>query len=103
MIRNGAKLRGTRIYIHEDLCPASQEVRRAKLPLFRQAKSEGKITCFNQTNLIIKEGFEASSGDEVRLTARAAGRRVSTDGSVMADLLVSLVRTQVPLVLNELS
>ena len=29
VIRNAAKLRGTKIYINEDLCPASQELRRA--------------------------------------------------------------------------
>lgn len=43
VMRNVSKLRGSRIYVNEDLCPASQEIKRAKLPLLKQAKSEGKV------------------------------------------------------------
>lgn len=55
VMRNTTKLRGTRIYINEDLCPASQSIRKAKLPQLKQARSEGKVAYFRHTRLIIKE------------------------------------------------
>ncbi|KAG0701735.1 hypothetical protein GWK47_025212 [Chionoecetes opilio] len=54
-MRNVAKLRGSSIYINEDLCPASQEIKRVQLPLLKQAKSEGKVAYFRHTKLIIKD------------------------------------------------
>lgn len=54
VLRNARKLRGTRIYINEDLCPASQSIKRAQLPFLKQARSEGKVAYFRGTNLIIK-------------------------------------------------
>lgn len=53
--RNVSKPRGSRIYVNEDLCPASQEIKRAQLPQLKQAKSEGKIGYFRRTKLIIKD------------------------------------------------
>lgn len=38
VMRNASKLKGTRIYINEDLCPASQEIVKSQLPLLRQAR-----------------------------------------------------------------
>ena len=59
--RNAAKLRGTRVYINEDLCPASQEKRKEQLPRLKQAREEGKIAYFNYTRLVIKERREATN------------------------------------------
>lgn len=55
VMRNLTKLRGTRIFVNEDLCPASQRIRAAQLPQMKQARSEGKIAFFRHTRLIIKE------------------------------------------------
>lgn len=60
--RSAVKLRGTRIYINEDLCKASQEKRRQQLPLMKQARSEGKVAYFNHTRLIVKERTSARHG-----------------------------------------
>lgn len=57
--RNAVKLRGTRIYINEDLCQASQAIRKEKMPLLKQARSEGKLAYFNHTRLVIKERTHA--------------------------------------------
>ena len=46
VMRNARKLKGTRIYINEDLCPASQEIVKQQLPRLRKAKDEGKIAYF---------------------------------------------------------
>lgn len=70
-IRNARKLKGTGIYINEDLCPASQELKKSQIPLMKQATEDGKIAFFRHTKLIIKEKLtqrpsaaynEASSG-----------------------------------------
>lgn len=55
VIRNAKKLKGTGIYISEDLCPASQEIKMKQLPLLKKARDEGKIAYFRHTRLIIKE------------------------------------------------
>ncbi|KAK4290352.1 hypothetical protein Pmani_036740 [Petrolisthes manimaculis] len=54
-IRNAKKLKGTGIYLNEDLCPASMEKRKEQLPLLKKAKDEGKIAYFRHTRLIIRE------------------------------------------------
>ena len=54
-LRNSAKLRNTNIYINEDLCEASVQIRKEKLPELKKARSEGKIAYFSHTKLIIKE------------------------------------------------
>lgn len=55
VVRNRTKLRGTNIFVNDDLCPASQAVRNAQLPLLHEAKSSGKIAFFRHTKLIIRE------------------------------------------------
>lgn len=55
VLRNLGRLRGSRIYVNEDLCPASQEIKRAQLPLLKQARSEGKVAFFRHTKLITKD------------------------------------------------
>lgn len=78
VMRNVAKLKGTRIFINEDLCPASQEIRKNQLPMLKQAKSEGKIAYFRHTRLIIKDRLALNQSrqpaSEVPLRSIAADR-----------------------------
>lgn len=62
--RNISKLRGAKIFINENLCPASQAIRKDKLSLLKKRKSEGKIVYFNHTELVIKmrNGSSAATG-----------------------------------------
>ncbi len=46
VLRNAFKLKGTRVFVNEDLCPASQEKIKAQLPLYKQARAEGKVAFF---------------------------------------------------------
>lgn len=69
VIRNVTKLRGTKIYINEDLCPASQAIKREKLPLLKQARSEGKIAYFSHTKLIIKDRTTRDGVSEAEVPA----------------------------------
>lgn len=55
VLRNARKLKGSGVFINEDLCAASQEIKRNQFPMLRQARQEGKIAFFRQTKLIIKE------------------------------------------------
>ena len=65
VMSNSVKLKGTRIYINDDLCPASQEKRRQQLPLLKQARSEGKIAYFCHNKLVIRgsEGLRGVGGE----------------------------------------
>ncbi|MPD00166.1 hypothetical protein E2C01_095622 [Portunus trituberculatus] len=82
VMRNDTKLRGTRIFINEDLCAASQSVRKAQLPLLKQARSEGKTAYFRHTKLIIKKKPRCVAGilgvgTSVRGEASASDHRVA--------------------------
>lgn len=60
ILRNSQKLKGTNIFISEDLCESSMELRRAQLPALKQAKASGKVAYFSHTKLIIRDRSEAS-------------------------------------------
>ncbi|ROT85571.1 hypothetical protein C7M84_011567, partial [Penaeus vannamei] len=51
------KLGNTRtgVYINEDLCRNSLEMRKAQMPALRAAKRDGKVAYFNYRKLVIKE------------------------------------------------
>ena len=55
ILRNSNKLKGSNIFISEDLCESSRAKRREKLPALKQARRDGKIAYFSHTNLIIKD------------------------------------------------
>ena len=55
ILRSSGKLKGTNIYINEDLCETSQAKRRSQLPQLKQARSQGKIAYFVHTRLVIKD------------------------------------------------
>lgn len=85
VIRNARKLKGTGIYINEDLCPASQEIKNNQLPLLKQARQEGKIAYFKHTRLIIKHRTEQPTTSSppamsVSDTDGAGGRVPAADG-----------------------
>lgn len=59
-MRSAVKFRGTKIFIYDDLCHASQEKRRAQLPFLKRARSDGKIAYFCQ--LIIRDRLSTETG-----------------------------------------
>lgn len=54
-IRRGRYLKGTNIFLNEDLSPTSQAIKNAQMPLLKQARADGKIAFFRHTKLIIRE------------------------------------------------
>ncbi|MPC34729.1 hypothetical protein E2C01_028130 [Portunus trituberculatus] len=70
VIRNARKLKGTRIYINEDLCPASQELVKVQLPELHKAKDEGSVIqpagAPEDRNEAVRNEPEAQSGNEAQ-------------------------------------
>ena len=60
VMRNARKLKGTNIFMNDDLCAASQAVKNAQMPQFKQARAQGKIAFFRHTRLIIKDKQDAA-------------------------------------------
>lgn len=69
-IRRGSQLKGTNIYLNEDMSAASLAIKNAQMPLFKQARAEGKIAFFRHTKLIIRDktSEDSASGSERRST-----------------------------------
>lgn len=80
VMRNSRKLKGTRIFINEDLCPASQELVKNQLPQLKQARADGKIAFFKYTKLIIKDRTTLNSSSN-RDEEEAAGKHISAGTS----------------------
>ncbi len=58
VMRSARKLRGTNVYLNDDLCAASQTIKNAQIPLMKQARAQGKIAYFRHTKLIIRDRFD---------------------------------------------
>lgn len=106
VVRNAKKLKGTNIYISDDLCPASKEKKRSQIPLLKQAKQEGKIAYFKNTRLIVKDRKDfhsgsASSVDDWKLPSRSS--ELTGRGVVMDEATATVVepRSTHSLVLGE--
>ena len=56
-MRNASKLKGTNIFVNDDLCPTSQAVKNAQMPLLSHVKDQGKIAFFRHTKLIVRERY----------------------------------------------
>lgn len=54
ILKNTWRLKGSNIYISEDLSELTLEKRKSKLPEMKKAKEEGKIAYFKKDKLIIK-------------------------------------------------
>lgn len=54
-MRSARKLRGTNIYINDDLCTASQAIKNAQMPQLKQARAQGKVAFFRYTRLIVRD------------------------------------------------
>lgn len=69
------------MFINEDLCAASMEIKRNQLPLLKQARQEGKIAFFRHTKLIIRERTSLRS-PSARVSETTSRRVASGDSEV---------------------
>lgn len=74
VMRNARKLRGTNIYINDDLCAASQAQRNAQMPQLKAARAQGKVAYFRHTRLVIKEKMNDQRDLEETASARGGAR-----------------------------
>lgn len=75
-IRRGSRLRGTNIFLNEDMSSASLAIKNAQMPMFKQARAEGKLAFFRHTRLIIRERTEDNTRRQ-RQTSVSEGGAVS--------------------------
>ena len=54
-MKNSHKLKGTQIFINEDLSERTLNMRKEKLPELKSARARGKIAYFDKDKLIIKD------------------------------------------------
>ena len=50
-MKSAAKLKGTNVYLNEDVCKTTQEIRRAKLPELIEKRKQGLIAYFSGINI----------------------------------------------------
>lgn len=81
VMRSARKLRGTNIYINDDLCAASQAIKNAQMPQLKQARAQGKIAFFRHTKLIVKESpTRGSNMSRHKETLTAGPGHLTTQG-----------------------
>ncbi len=86
-MRNANKLKGTNIFLNNDLCPASQAVKNAQMPLLKQAKAQGKIAFFRHTKLIVRERYD-DDGASVAGAARRGQQQVINVSTITIGLFL---------------
>ena len=76
-------LKGTNIFVNEDLCEATMQAKKAQLPALRLARDLGKIAHFIRSRLVIRDRKvhpQASDGS----SSQSASARVSGADRVTA-------------------
>ena len=68
VMKKSWKLKGSRIYLNEDLSEASSKVRQQKIPELKAAVAAGKVAFFIGSKLIIKDRKPATSPTSASLT-----------------------------------
>ena len=53
--KSSNKLKGSNVYIDEDVCKATQDIRRSKLDELKKKRSEGFIAYFSGVNIVTKK------------------------------------------------
>ena len=94
VLRNAKKLKGTNIFVNEDLCAASQAVKSSQFPMMKQARAQGKIAFFRHTKLIIRERYtdNAARQNQPPVTEESA---VGAVGGAGGDNRVGVARPDV--------
>ena len=92
VLRNSSKLKGSNIFVNEDLCEASLEKRKNQLPRLQEARRNGKIAYFRHTNLIVKDRpnhetpQEESTENSLQERLRSATAPTSSENSSTTNL-----------------
>lgn len=74
-------IKGTRVFVNKDLCPASHSIRKAQLSVLKQARNKVKIIYFRHTKLIVKE--KTASNQTSESARRVVHARRSETGATL--------------------
>lgn len=96
VMRSTNKLSGTKIFINEDLCPASQAILRSQLPQLKKAKSEGKVAFFRHTTLVIKEKTTTTTRDSPSTNNSSTTATIPTTSSTVPTISPTASTTSTP-------
>ena len=64
MFQDRRKLKGTDVFVNEDFCPGTIEVRKSQMDDFHTARKQGKIVYFNYRTLVVKDPRESGRGGQ---------------------------------------
>ena len=82
-LKNSAKLKGTDIFLNEDVSPATQIISNSKMRELQAARQRGLIAYFSGTKLVTRPKRSTHSSHENAATHETAGgtaARVDTSG-----------------------
>ena len=68
ILRNSFKLKGSQIFINEDLCETSINKRKEQLEELREAKKAGKTAYFVHTRLVVRDKFSPDTTNTILRT-----------------------------------
>ena len=84
-LRNSNKLKGSTVYISEDVSKATMEIRREKLPLLKQKREEGLIAYFSGVNIITKPRINPNRNQAVPPTSLVSSQSQSSTSASSND------------------
>ena len=77
LLRKFGALKGTNIYLNEDLSDQTMKKRNEKLQEFKKAKSEGKIAYFSEDKLIVKERTKSTTPSSPEMERQTVTKLIS--------------------------
>ena len=83
---NAKKLKNTNIYINEDLCDASLQLRKDQLLQLREARAAGKVAYFRHTKLVTHERTRTRPGTSGDGVSRGGTGTVTSGGGTAATM-----------------
>ncbi|MPC42884.1 hypothetical protein E2C01_036516 [Portunus trituberculatus] len=66
VFRVRSKLKGMNIFINEDFCPGTVEVRRSQMDAIKEARRNGKQAFFNYRTLVVRDSYRSEGGGRDR-------------------------------------
>lgn len=85
ILRASSKLKGSNIFVNEDLCEESLKKRKEQLPQLKEARREGKIAYFSHTTLIVRERTFLPSAGRTGLPRNSSATLLPSDSTAESD------------------
>lgn len=95
ILKKKKTLKGQQLFIKEDYCKNTIQIRNALLPKLQEARRQGKFAYLNYRDLIIKSSskFDKNNGDKMRVQQAVNVIEQSLEGAIATSPLPSPFRT----------